>query len=72
MPSDPKRTARARGERERVAGIDPDDEAGRWLAAHEPVAPPPVPKRPGKNKALHRFRRRQPPGPSGKRSGSDP
>jgi hypothetical protein len=48
-----------RSERERLAGLDPDDEAARWLREHDPKPEPPQPKRPLKSKALHRFRRQQ-------------
>jgi hypothetical protein len=44
-------------ERERAAGLDPDDEAARWLDEHDPKPPPAVPKRATKNKTLHRWRR---------------
>jgi hypothetical protein len=51
--------AQRRGERERAVGLDPDDEAARWLAEHDPKPPPPEPKSPKKSKAVHRFRRQQ-------------
>jgi hypothetical protein len=54
------RGARKRGERERAAGLDPDDEAARWLDEHDPKPPPAVPKSVTKSKALHRWRRREP------------
>jgi hypothetical protein len=44
--------AKRRGERERQAGLDPDDEAARWLEEHDP--PPPR----FKSKALHRWQKR--------------
>ena len=47
-------------ERERNAGLDPDDDASRWLEEHDPEPPPAVPKRAGKNKALHRWKQRRP------------
>jgi len=47
------------GRRERQLGIDTDDEAGRWLAAHDPKQSPPPREAKFKSKALHRWRRRQ-------------
>jgi hypothetical protein len=46
-------------ERERNVGVDPDDEAGRWLAENDPKPPPPTPKSAKKSKTLHRWRRQQ-------------
>lgn len=51
--------ARKLGERERAVGLDPEDEAARWLEEHDPEPPPKVPKSAHKSKALHRWRRRQ-------------
>jgi hypothetical protein len=51
--------AKRRGERERRAGLDPEDEAARWLEEHDPPAAPEAPKSVGKSKQLHRWRRRQ-------------
>jgi hypothetical protein len=53
------RGARKLGERERHIGLDPDDEAARWLEEHDPKPEPQVPKSVGKSKALHRWRQRQ-------------
>jgi hypothetical protein len=46
-------------ERERNAGLEPDDDAANWLAQHDPPPPPRVSRGASKNKLLHRFRRRQ-------------
>jgi len=48
-----------RGERERAVGLDPDDEAAKWLAEHDPQPAPPEPKSAKKSKAVHRFRQGQ-------------
>jgi hypothetical protein len=51
--------AKRRGERERQIGLDPEDEATRWLEEHDapPAAPPPKSK--FKSKELHRWRQRE-------------
>jgi hypothetical protein len=54
-----KRRAAGRSERERAAGLDPDDEGARWLAEHDPQPEPQPPKSLGKSKTLHRWRQRQ-------------
>jgi hypothetical protein len=46
-------------EREAALGLDPDDEAARWLAEHDPPAAADEPKAGRKSKLLHRFRNRR-------------
>jgi hypothetical protein len=53
------RGARRLGERERALGLDPEDEASRWLDEHDPKPEPRPPKAATKSKTLHRWRRRQ-------------
>jgi hypothetical protein len=48
--------AQKRAERERQAGLDPDDAAARWLQEHDPKPEPAAPKSASKSKNLHRWR----------------
>jgi hypothetical protein len=52
------RGAEKLGERERALGLEPDDEAARWLAEHDPQPAPKNPKSFGKSKVLHRWKQR--------------
>jgi len=54
-----ERGAQKLGEREREVGLDPGDDAGRWLGEHDPKPGPEAPKSIGKSKALHRWRRQR-------------
>jgi hypothetical protein len=51
--------AKKLGERERTVGLEPGDEATRWLDEHDPPPKPQPPKAASKSKALHRWRQRQ-------------
>ena len=51
--------AKRRGERERQTGLDPEDEAARWLDDHDAPAPPPESKSKFKSTELHRWRQKQ-------------
>jgi hypothetical protein len=53
------RGAQKQSERERLTGLEPDDDAARWLAEHDKQPPPQAPKSATKSKALHRWRQRQ-------------
>jgi hypothetical protein len=56
------RGVRKLGARERAVGMDPDDEAARWLREHDPEPEPEPSKSSRKSKELHRFRQRHPHG----------
>ena len=51
--------AKRRAERERQIGLDPDDEAARWLDERDPPLAPPPSKAKLKSKELHRWRQKQ-------------
>jgi hypothetical protein len=46
-------------DREAAVGLEPDDDAARWLAEHDPPTPPKAPKSAKKSVSLHRFKQRQ-------------
>jgi hypothetical protein len=59
VPRKPELTsggAKKRAERERAVGLDPADEAARWLAEHDPKPASPESKSLTKSTALHRWR----------------
>lgn len=45
--------------REASAGMEPDDEASKWLAEHDPPPAPKESKSAFKSKALHRWKQQQ-------------
>ena len=57
--ADKREQARRRAERERTHGLDPEDDAARWLAEHDPKPPPQLPKNAFKSKVLHQWRQRR-------------
>ena len=46
-------------EREASVGLDPEDEAARWLAENDAKPAPARPKSASKSKTLHRWRQQQ-------------
>jgi len=46
-------------EREAAAGLDPEDEAARWLGEHDEPPPSDESKSSRKSKLLHQFRNSQ-------------
>jgi hypothetical protein len=53
------RGAQKLGERERMVGLEPDDDAARWLQDNDPKPEPNQPKSASKSKQLHRWRQSQ-------------
>ena len=53
------RSVQKRSERERATGLDPEDDAARWLEENDRQPPPAAPKAVKKSKALHRWRQQQ-------------
>jgi len=51
--------AQRRAERERRTGLEPEDEAARWLKEHDPPPKPPESKSKFKSTELHRWRQKQ-------------
>jgi hypothetical protein len=43
-------------EREANVGMDPEDDAAKWLAENDPPEPPQTPKSAKKSVTLHRFK----------------
>jgi hypothetical protein len=54
-----RRSVERQQERERSAGLDPDDDAAKWLEEHDPKPEPTAPKAASKSKALHQWRQQQ-------------
>jgi hypothetical protein len=53
-----RRRVERMNERERNVGLEPDDDAAKWLTEHDPPPAPRAPKSLGKNKLLHQWRKR--------------
>jgi hypothetical protein len=51
-----RRSVERQSERERAAGLDPEDEAARWLEENDAKPEPQRSKSASKSKALHRWR----------------
>jgi hypothetical protein len=51
-----ERGVKRMAKREQTVGLEPEDEAGLWLAEHDRPPEPPPPKAASKSKALHRWR----------------
>jgi hypothetical protein len=54
-----RRSVERQRERERSVGIDPEDDAAKWLEEHDPEPEPQAPKSASKSKTLHQWRRKQ-------------
>ena len=54
-----RRSVERQREREASVGIDPEDEAAKWLEEHDPKPEPKAPKSTSKSKALHQWRQQQ-------------
>jgi hypothetical protein len=54
-----RRSVERQQERERSVGLDPDDDAAKWLEEHDPKPEPKAPKAASKSKALHQWRQQQ-------------
>ena len=51
-----RRSVEKQREREASVGIDPEDDAAKWLEEHDPKPGPKTPKSASKSKALHQWR----------------
>jgi hypothetical protein len=54
-----RRSVERQQECERSVGLDPDDDAAKWLDEHDPKPEPQAPKAASKSKTLHRWRQQQ-------------